>query len=227
MLAHADARRNMRILLLVSFLVGAAAFGVSRLRDSAPQPNVEADVAGGHFSFPSAYARDAATASGGSADRLAFAVAFPDFSPLEPASALLTPRALTERDQRIVFITVSPPDEAIEPAERPSRLYARFLEGDVWSGPRGLIMRRFERGSPYELEQLYIAPPDGRTFFARCLTPHPAEKTPPEMCFSIFRIKSFDVELRFAPLLLQHWDTLNEGARDFIDRIGAGDDDKR
>lgn len=220
----------MRILIffLLLVFVAASAFGVANSRRSPPRASVEADIADVRFSFPAAYARDAATAGGGPVDRLAFAATFPDFAPLEPASAARAPRARIDGDEKIVFVTVSPPDEAIEPADRPSRLYARFLGANVWSGPRGLVMRRFERGTPYELEELYVAPPDGRAFFARCLTSRPVEKTLPQTCLSIFRTQSLDVELRFSPLLLQRWDALISGARDFIERIGggAGPDDK-
>lgn len=219
----------MRILLFFLLLVciAAGAFGVSRLARNAPPQAVEADIADTHFSFPAAYARDGATQSGGVTDRLAFVATFPDFAPPARSAAQLTPRALTERGQNIVSITVSLPDEAIEPADRPARLYTRFLEGDVWSGPGGLIMRRFERGSPYELEQLYIAPPDGRAFFARCPKQQASDDPAPDMCLSIFRLKSLDVELRFAPLLLERWDMLIERARDFLERVGLSESKRR
>ena len=91
----------------------------------------------------------------------------------------------------------------------------------VWIGPEGLILRRFEQGSPYDLEELYIAPPDGRTFFARCLKPSEADAAARDFCLFLFREDDLDVELRFAPALLEHWEALTEGAHAFLARIRA------
>jgi hypothetical protein len=116
---------------------------------------------------------------------------------------------------------VSLKDDGVDPADRPMQLYARFLEAETVAGPGGLVMRRFEQGSPYDLEQLYVAPPDGRDFFARCPKPASAGAALTELCFFVFRVDGLDVELRFAPALLDNWDALNEGARAFLNRIRA------
>jgi hypothetical protein len=209
--------------VLILLALGAAAFVFLLWRDEDPSRIIEADVAEAHFAFPAAYARDEAAANGGFTDRLALAALFPDFSP--PARADMTPAAGAkgQRGQRLVFVTVSLKDDSVDPAERPSRLYARFLEGDAWSGPGGLILRRFEQDSPYDLEQLYLAPPDGREFFARCPKPRAAGQTagqaPADMCLSMFRAGALDVELRFQPALLEHWEALMDGAHAFIGRI--------
>jgi hypothetical protein len=220
----------MRLPFSIALFIGclcAAAYSLSRLRETAPRANVEADIGDAHFSYKEAYARDAATAAGGFANRLAFAVRFPDFAPLGSIDKTLSPRTLDERQRKAVFITISPADESIDPADRPALLYSRFFEGEASTGPGGLIMRKFERGSPYELEQLFIAPPNGRVFFARCSKQAPSGDAYMDMCLWIFRTKSLDAELRFAPALLEHWETLVEDAREFLNSLDATRPTKR
>lgn len=198
--------------VLLALSIGAGAIALTRPRPSAPETRVEAELGGVRFSYRAAFARDGATRSGGVLDRLALIAVFPEFAPMAEGAAPVS----TERDRKLIFVTLTPQDEAMEPSDRPARLYARFLESGASSGPGGLVMRRFERGSPYELEQLYVAPPDGRAFFARCPRRNVAGPLGPASCLWLFRWKSLDVELRFAPALLEHWDLLVDGARDFL-----------
>jgi len=214
--------RLLLSLLALLALVAAAAYVPFRGRYDAAVDQVEADIAQTHFSFPADYARDESTAVGGFTDRLAFVVVFPEFSPKANAGKSKELKTFSDRAKNKVFITVSAKDESADPADRPMRLYARFLQGEAIAGPGGLVMRRFEQGSPYDLEQLYIAPPDGRDFFARCPNAQSKEAAPGESCLFIFRVDGLDVELRFAPALLEKWETLNEGARNFMTRIRSG-----
>jgi hypothetical protein len=216
----------MRLLFLFALLVvglGAAIYGVSRPRGTAERATVEADIGDAHFSYRAAYARDPATAAGGLADRLAFIVKFPNFEPLGAATPRGARASLTERSDEAVFITIAQADEAVDPANRPALLYSRFLEGDASAGPGGLIARKFESGSPFELEQLYLAPPDGRVFFARCPRLRGSEDALLDMCLWVFRTRSLDVELRFAPTLLEHWEILVDKARALLRSIAARD----
>jgi len=206
----------MRMRLVLLLLVGTAALilvGALALQHRFDDANrfVEAQIGEQRFAYAASYARDEATAAGGRSDRLAFAAVFPDFAPAFRATA---PREM-------VFVTLTPRDDGVNPAERPEKLYARFLEGDAWIGPGGLIMRRFEQNSPYDLEQLYVAPQGGAAFFARCPKPQAASIAPSEQCLSLFRAGGIDVELRYSAILLDRWDALLDGARDFIARLGA------
>jgi len=210
----------MRMILPLLVLLAVCGAGLAFLawREDDPGTIVEAEIGGARFAFPRGYARDEATAAGGFAERLAFVARFPDFAPLARrgrGSASQSPRA-------VVAITLSPKDDGADPAERPAVLYSRFFEADVWPGPAGLILRRFERGSPYDLEQIYLAPPDGRSFFARCpKTETAGPATTAEPCLTIFRKGALDVELRFPPALLEHWEALGDGARSFVDGLTA------
>ena len=139
----------MRLMFLIALLfacLAAGAYSILRLTESAPSAHVEAEIGDARFSYQKAYARDAATAVGGLEDRLAFAVAFPSFSPLVPPNASMSSRELAERRQKTILITVTLADDGINPADRPARLYSRFLEGEAVTAQGGLIMRQFEIG---------------------------------------------------------------------------------
>lgn len=213
-------RSLLAVLALLLVLTVAGVFLSSRRSVDAEPQNIVASVDGVRFSYPAAYARDGATRMGGALDRLAFLTVFPDFAPAAPASGDPKRRDAQELDPTHVFILVAPRDEAIDPAERPSHLYARFLESEVWGAPGGLMLRRFEAGSPYELEQLYLAPPDGAVFFARC-PKREAGFMGAASCIWALRRGRLDVEVRFAPALLEHWSRLVEGTRGFLKSVEA------
>ncbi len=212
----------MRILTLAALAIGLFGVGVALVfwRADDPRRIVVAEVAQTRFAFPAAYARDEAAAAGGFTDRLALLARFPDFSAPTQTDKTRAARGAGARGPKLVFVTLSTKDDSLDPAERPTRLYARFLEGDVFDGPGGLILRRFERDSPYDLEVLYLAPPDGRGFFARCPKPRETRASAAaDLCLTVFRWGELDVELRYEPALLEQWDALSNGAHAFLERI--------
>jgi hypothetical protein len=198
----------MRLILAAAAILaallagGAAIFLVSRDR---PESLVHAELAGAKFVFPRAYARDEASATGGLTDRLTFLASFPAFAPVKDRAS-----------SRAVTVSVTARDETLDPAERPAKLYARFLTADTRVGPGNLILRRFEQGSPYDLEELYLAP-DGQSFFARC--PKGRSGGAAETCLSVFRDGAFDVELRYPAACLDQWDALYPGARALLRKM--------
>lgn len=199
-------KRALVVLTLAIAAGAGAALAPLLWKEPADKP-VHAELAGAKFVFPRAYARDDATAAGGLSDRLAFLASLPDFAP--PAG--------DRRSQMLVKLTLTPKDESPDPQERPAKLYARFLTPETLEGPGGLVLRRFEPSSPYESEELLLAPPDGRAFFARC--PRAQGGAPGEECLSLFRAGSIDVELRYPAEALGRWDVLNEGARALLTRL--------
>ena len=89
--------------------------------------------------------------------RPVFFAALPDFSPSRaPAS---DPSATPPEASG--YLTIAPSDGAIDPAERSSKLYARFLEAEAIPAPGGLIRPRCEPGTPYGLEEFYLPPTAG------------------------------------------------------------------
>jgi hypothetical protein len=103
-------------------------------------------------------------------------------------------------------------DGSLAPAERPAVLYARFVSPEASRSEGGLIRRRFRNGTPYEGEDLFVAPPDGRGFWARCPSA-PAEGDSFGRCLSEMRFGGRDVQLRFAPALLARWELLTGAVR--------------
>jgi hypothetical protein len=196
-------KRVFAVLLLA--IVAGAALALLAPKETAARMT-RAELAGLALAYDSALARDDVTAEGGPSDRLAFLVSFPGFG-----------RPSANNGQAIIQITLTPVEDGADPQERPSRLYARFLTPETLAGPNGLVLRQFEPDSPYESEELFLAPPDGRAFFARC--PKAQLGAPGEGCLSVFREKTVDIELRYPPELLEHWDALYEGARDLLVRI--------
>ena len=151
-------------------------------------------------------------ATGRSSAELELLTAFPD---LRPAGASVKAAVPMAAETQVVF-RISPQDATVDPAERPTKLYARFLSQQSWSHPGGLLMRRFEAGSPYEKEDLYLAPPEGRLFSARCMAPPQTPDGLPNTCVSDFRVAGLDVQMRFSPELLSSWELLTERGRALI-----------
>jgi hypothetical protein len=198
---------------LALLLAGAGLFW--RFERSDAPPTRQAIVGAARFTLLSGYFRPSSR-GGGRLDRLDLAAFFPDFTPAGEAGDIDAQTDLAERYQKLVFITVSPADSSLDPAERPTRLYARFLDADQWSHPGGLLASAFQAGSPFEGQELYFAAPEGRAFAARCGRPDQTQKTP-NSCTYDFRVDDLDVELRFSAALLSEWQPLSAGARGLID----------
>jgi len=188
-------------LLALLACLGAGAYGLLRAGGDSPAAPIEASIADAHFVFASAHARDEATAAGGlrGPSRLCRGC-FPTFAPPARAAKAQSSEALTSLARNHVFITVSLKDDGVDPADRPMQLYARFLEAETIAGPGGLVMRRFEQGSPYDLEHALRRAARRRDVFR----PLPktfarAARAPTELCFFGVRVDGLDVELRFAP----------------------------
>ena len=199
---------------LALVLAGAGLWLHFPRRDEAP-PMRQAVVGPARFTLLSGYFRPSSR-EGGRLDQLDLAAFFPDFRPAGDVGDVNGDTDLAARFEKLVFITIRPGDSSLDPAERPTRLYARFLEADQWSHPGGLVARAFQAGSPFEGQELYFAEPEGREFAARCGRPDQTQKTP-NSCIYDFRLDGLDVELRFPAALLAEWGTLNAGVRGLIE----------
>lgn len=193
-------------LSLAAVAAGAVALGgIAFLRPAAPQKpapaRIDYELAGHAFSVPASWLRETMDRSGGGVSRLDLAIPWPG--------------AAAEGDGEIVAVTLVPADAALDPAERPAKLYMRFLAPETWSNPGGLVLRRFRPGTPYEGEELYLAPPDGRRFFARCTRPAATSVIAP-LCTTVMRLSGVDVMLRFGPERLADWTRLGAGAERLI-----------
>ncbi len=166
------------------------------------------------------YARFGGGRSGGRFDTLEIATTFPDF---RPAGESVTPLAEADGTGKtaLVFFTFARPDPKIDPADMVGLLYSRFLEPAVAETEEGLIKRAFQDGSPYQGEDLYFAPPEGRAFAARCTRPTVPSDGLPETCLAVFREGGLDVSIRFGRALLTRWERLAAGARALVQTMIA------
>ena len=215
---------NVRLLTLLTALIcaalilasGAGLFFLLRGPPDAPQ-RAEVFIGPSRLVFAPGYARLPSARRGGRFERLDLAASFPKFAPAGEVTEASPSLDLAERGARTVFLTLTQADNTVDPAERPVKLYARFLEKEEWSHPGGLVMRRFSPGSPFDNEDLYIAPPEGRLFSARCMRPAVSPDGLPDTCIHEFRVNGLNAQLRFAPALLADWESLSEGARRLVE----------
>ena len=192
--------------------VGAGLGAHALIRGQAPKQPIEMlpVTAGGlRMVVPSNYARGG-VATG---NRIDLVLRHPDMTPAVTAPA---------DSPGLVFVAVMPSDGEMDPAQRVQDLYGRFLEADTWQNPGGLLLRRFQAGSPYEDEELYLAPPDGHDFAARCRKKvrgiDRQSELVGEACLWRFRRAGADIQVRFAPEMLPAWEALSLGVKGRLDR---------
>jgi hypothetical protein len=210
---------RLRLLIVLAVVAALAAAGGAamffRARPEATPQVRSVSVGPANFTLLTSYLRPASR-GGGRLDQLDLAAFFPDFAPAGAVSDIKGDTDLAERFEKLVFVSIKPADSNLDPAERPAKLYARFLEADEWSHPGGLVARAFQDGSPFEGQELYFVAPEGRDFAARCGKPDSSRKTP-NACIYDFRLDGLDVELRFSAAILSEWEKLNAGARGLIE----------
>jgi hypothetical protein len=144
---------------------------------------------------------------GGRLDRLDLAVLLPDFRPAGRLSDLGVPLNSSELSKKMVFLSLTLPEGNVDPADRFVKLYARFLSPDQSEGPAGLVKRQFESNTPFADADLYLSPPEGRQFAARCQH-RPVEGPLPDICLWEFWRDGIAVHLRFSPAALADWQGL-------------------
>lgn len=190
------------------------------MHDRAGMPGwTEARLGPARLIFSTDYARFASERLGGDMEQIDLAAQFPDFRAAGEIKGLTPGSDLTIRSENIVFLTLTPAGRGLDPSERMAKLYARFLEPEEWSHPGGLVMRRFVPGSPFDKEDLYLTPPEGKAFTARCLRPAPVPDGLPDACIHDLRLGSLNVQLRFSPARLVDWEALTQGARQLVTRM--------
>ncbi|WP_374547840.1 hypothetical protein [Rhodoblastus sp.] len=205
-----------KIVLILGFAPTVAMFAALALWRFWPAPPpAEAltfDLAGQRLRFASAYVRLPDTIE---PDRIDLVVRAPDFAPAAATPARLP--ATGEADDRgraQIFLTLAPAPKAAPAA--PAERYGPYLAPDVQVAEGGLLRRRFEDNSPYAGEDLYLAPPDGEDFFARCQRPKIPADGLPESCLAEFRIDRLLLQMRFDPAWLGDWAKLHANALNLI-----------
>lgn len=175
---------------------------------------VEVSLGQSRLHVDPAYMRHTEDRIGGPMNELALTATFDSFRPASQ-TAPLRPNMI-QADADTIILLLRPADTTLDPADRTSKLYARFLESDTWSHPGGLVMRRFSSKSPYADEELYLAQPEGRRFAARCIRPKQAHDGLPDTCIADLRVEAIDVNIRFSPDLLSDWEKLVAGVQGLV-----------
>ncbi|MGL4634840.1 MAG: hypothetical protein ACRCWF_02570 [Beijerinckiaceae bacterium] len=208
------AKTLMAVLLLVLAGAGAGVALYSLMKEADENPVVAGvvpvTIENLRLSVPQTYFRSGILPRSVAVERIDLVAKFPAMAaagiPTKASAGKLAP------DQRqLVFLAIMRGDGVIDPAERPQDIYGRFLEPDVWDNPGGLIMRRFAADSPYGDEELFMSPPDGRRFAARCRKPGKTTEEIGETCLWRFRRSGADIQIRFSPDLLTQWEILEQG----------------
>ena len=116
-----------------------------------------------------------------------------------------------------MFVTAKPADSSLDPAERPAKLYQRFLDENSWSHPGGLDRPRVRSTAARSKATNSITSRRRGANSPRAAgVPTPTRKTP-NTCIYDFRLGGLDVEMRFSAALLAEWARLKAGARGLIE----------
>lgn len=193
-------------------LVVLAIIGFFALRTDSGQNDASTllTIGGQRLEFPPGYVREKLE------DGVLLAAFFPDFRPAAGARDITATTNLDERFLRQVFLTLKPADPLLDPSDRMARLYQRFLTESVSEGPANLLRRNFEPGSPFEADEFFYLPPEGRAFAARCRRSEVPQRTPAS-CVATQRLGALDVEVRFAEAHLADWEMLMARAHDLVE----------
>lgn len=194
---------------IAAFALVGIAWGISAVRDQRPKAGlVEVALDNRIVQVPAGWLREPSRVAGRKLRAIELVVPLPNgetqgTTPLE----------------KVVLMRLAPADDSLPPEERAEQLYARFLSSEAWSNPGGLILRGFSPGTPYEHEELYLAPPDGRDFAARCPRGEIAGALGAGLCLWEFRTGGTDVLVSFAPARLADWQAIAATGRETAAQI--------
>jgi hypothetical protein len=128
-------------------------------------------------------------------------------------------RMAAEGLDQLVFLSVQPRDEALDPTRRLAAVYHRFLESEIRQAPIGLALRRFVAGSGYDGEELLYDAARPGDFFVRCA---PAMAGGVATCIRELRVsEALDVVVRFPRPLLDDWSRLERAITALLLAVGA------
>jgi hypothetical protein len=174
---------------------------------------VRARVAGVALTIPRDFVRSDAQARGGDLARVDLLFRWPSLEGVGSGERL-GPDAIAE----LVFVTLAPKDQALDPPQRLAAVYSRFLDAEVRREGTELASRRFRVGSGYDGEDLVYDPVRSGDFFARCAPP---AGDAPSTCLREIRVGALDVVYRFPRGLLEDRRRLDRSVAALLAAIGA------
>lgn len=180
-------------------------------------PSMPISIAGVVFNIPPAAIRNPIARKPGTHERIDLVYLWPSLNPPDPA-VKPEPSAAPLAPDRI-FMTIAASDGMLPPAERVKTIYPRYLEATVGTGPRGLALRPFREGTPYQGEELLYDPQDPGRFLVRCTRNGPGATL--GICLYERRIAAADVTLRFPHDWLDDWPNVASGLERVIASLRA------
>jgi hypothetical protein len=232
LITHHGRRLIWLALAALPVLAGVSYFLLSSRAAPTPRDIVAIEIGSNRLLVPARLIRDPEKRLDGKTARLDLSVLWPSFEAERPKTAESATQPIKVRSDAApppaspspgesghrLFIGLEAADAALDPARRPSELYARFLGADVGAGPAGLIMRSFKNASPYAGETLFIAAPNGAAFSARCILGETVE-SPDSRCLWLYRADGLDVQVRFSEALLDDWQDLGDRTRALVEKL--------
>ncbi len=194
----------------VAFVLWPRWPGMSAAPDA---PSLPITVAGVVFNVPPAAIRMPLQRRAGPQDRIDLVFLWPALTPPDP-TAKPTPEDQGQSMDRL-FMSVSGLNAALTPAERMRDIYPRYLVEGQFTGPDGLMVRRFRNGTPYQGDDLFFDPAAPAAFIARCSRPG-AGDTPGICLFERRLYGTVDVTVRFPRDWLSQWRNLADSVDHLI-----------
>jgi hypothetical protein len=199
-------RKIVLLLGLAPLLMLVAGFALWRLWPSPPPSETRTFVLAGHsLRFPADYVRSVDPAD---PDRIEIVALAPDFTPgAADPRRLPAPGETDPQGRAQVFLSITPArrDESRAARTSPADHYGPWLAAEAQVTQGGLLRRRFADNSPFSGADLYLAPPDGEEFSARCERPKIPSDGLPTVCTSEFKVANLAVEARYDPVWLRDW----------------------
>jgi len=210
-------RKFLLLLGLGPILLVAVAWALWRLWPAPAPPEERIFVLGGHnLRFAPTYLRDAETSD---PERVDLVVLAPDFTPAAARPQRLPASGEQDSSGRAqIFLTLTPAPkiEGRAALASPAERYGPYLSAEATVADGGLLRRRFDDASPFAGEDLYLAPPDGEAFSARCQRQKIPADDLPNTCLAELRVENIFLQLRFDPVWLGQWTVLRENAEKLL-----------
>jgi hypothetical protein len=155
---------------------------------SLQSPALPVVIGGTMFNIEPAAIRQPLQRKPGTQERVDLSYLWPSLTPPDPAAKTDDGKPADPNER--LFLTIADARDALNPAERVTTIYPRYLAPTTSAGPNGLMLRAFRDGTPYQGEDLISSD----NFAARCTRSGIGNSG---MCLSERRVGGADVTARF------------------------------
>ena len=176
-------------------------------------PSLPINIGGVAFNVPPAAIRFKPQRRAGAQARVDLVFLWPSLEPPRPINAISPADApkVTER----IFVTLAASDNTLPPTERLKSIYPRYVVAGPAVDMRGLQVRSFRGGTPYQGEDLVYDASAPARMLMRCTQSFGAT---PGTCLHERRLSGADITVRFPRDWLNDWKAVANG----IDQLIAG-----